>query len=194
MNALAVVLQAIVLFLFTMGILSFVAMMKGCLFLRRRARNTPRYDGNILLKSPLVSAVSVVVAASDASPESRAFAQQLVALHFGKHELVLVLDGPSEAELEAWIAEFRLCLSARAATEDLATAPIRGIYESRDPLKLVVVDKERGGQTGGQTGERATATPGCHVWSPGGRLRLQCGHGGSGGFIEAGAQPIQPQR
>ena len=146
MNALFWVLQAIVLFLFAVGTVSFIAMVKGCLVLRRLARNTPRYDGNIILKSPLVFPVSVVVAISDDSPGSRAFAQKLVELHFGKHELVLVLDGPTEAELDTWTKEFRLCLSARGAMEDLPSAPIRGIYESRDPLRLVVVDKERGGQ------------------------------------------------
>lgn len=146
MNPLALVLQAIVLFLFAMGAVSFIAMVKGCFVLRRLARGTPRYDGNIILKSPLISAVSVVVAIPDASPESREFAQRLVELHFGKHELVLVLDGPTDIELDTWTKEFRLCLSARGATDDLPTARIRGVYESRDPLRLVVVDKERGGQ------------------------------------------------
>jgi cellulose synthase/poly-beta-1,6-N-acetylglucosamine synthase-like glycosyltransferase len=144
-NALLLVIQAIVLFLFAVGTVSFFAMVKGCFVLRRLARSTPRYDGNIILKSPLVFPVSVVVAISDDSPESREFAQKLVELHFGKHELVLVLDGPTEAELETWTKEFRLCLSARGAMEDLPAAPIRGIYESRDPLRLVVVDKVRGG-------------------------------------------------
>ncbi|HEV3201605.1 MAG TPA: glycosyltransferase family 2 protein [Bryobacteraceae bacterium] len=146
MNAFFVVLQVIVLFLLAVGTVSFMAMVKGCFVLRRLARSTPRYDGNIILKSPLVFPVSVVVTIPDDSPESREFAQKLVELHFGKHELVLVLDGPTEAELETWTKEFRLCLSARGAMDDLPAAPIRGIYESRDPLRLVVVDKERGGQ------------------------------------------------
>ncbi|HLK69066.1 MAG TPA: glycosyltransferase family 2 protein [Bryobacteraceae bacterium] len=145
MSALAIVLLVVVVLLFAMGTMSFIAMMKGCFFLRRLARTTPRYDSNILLKSPLVPAVSVVVPIPDVSPESREFAQRLAELHFGKHELVLVLDGPSEMELETWTKEFRLCLSARGATEDLPCKAIRGIYESRDPLRLVVVDKERGG-------------------------------------------------
>src|SRR5579863_751065 len=132
------VLGAIVLFLLAVGALSFMAMVKGCFFLRRLARTTPRYDGNILLKSPLVAPVSVIMAVADASDESRALAQRLVELHYSKGELVLVLDGPDETELYAWIKEFRLCLSARGPAEDLKAAPIRGIYESRDPLRLVV--------------------------------------------------------
>ena len=167
MNALSLALQAIVLFLFAVGTLSFIAMVKGCFLLRRLARGTPRYDGNILLKSPLVSAVSVVVATPDASAESRELAQKLVELHFGKHELVLVLDGPTEEELDTWTEEFRLCLSARGAIDQLPSAPIRGIYESRDPLRLVVVDKERGGQADAlNAGINVAASPVIGLFDP----------------------------
>lgn len=167
MNAFPLVLQAMVLFLFALGTVSFIAMVKGCFVLRRQARRTPRYDGNIILKSPLVFPVSVVVAIPDDSPESREFAQRLVELHFGKHELVLVLDGPTEAELDTWTKEFRLCLSARGAMDDLRTAPIRGIYESRDPLRLVVVDKERGGQADAlNAGINVAASPVIGLFDP----------------------------
>jgi len=145
-NPLSLVLQAVVLFLFAMGTVSFIAMLKGCFFLRRLARSTPRYDGNIILKSPLVSAVSVVVAIPDVSPESREFVDQLLELHFGKHELVLVLDGPTDAELAIWTEQFHLVPSARGGSHDIPSARVRGLYESRDPLRLVVVNKEAGGQ------------------------------------------------
>ncbi|HTS28453.1 MAG TPA: glycosyltransferase [Bryobacteraceae bacterium] len=139
-------LQLIVLVLFAVGVACFGAMLKGCFVLRRLVRTRPRYEGTVIQKSPLVSPVSVIVVPPDASPRSRAFAHKLVDLQFGKHELVLVLDGPSNVELETWIEEFHLCQSARGGNLDLATAPIRGIYESRDPLPLVVLDKDRGGQ------------------------------------------------
>jgi len=145
MNAVSVVLGAIVLFLFAVGTLSFVVMAKGCLVLRRMARSTPRFDGNILLKSPLVPKVSVVVAVPDISRKSRALVRRLIELHFSKHEVVLVLDGPDHTELADWTKEFRLSPSARGSTDELPAASIRGVYESADPLQLVVVDKERGG-------------------------------------------------
>ncbi|MBZ5618139.1 MAG: hypothetical protein LAQ69_05290 [Acidobacteriia bacterium] len=146
MNALSLVLQGMVLFLFAVGTGCFIALVKGCLVLRRLARSTARYQGNIILKSPLVLPVSVVVAMPDASRESRELAQRLVELHFGKHELVLVLDGPNDVEFAAWTEEFHLCPSVRGSTGDLKAGRIRGIYESRDPLRLVVVNKEPGGQ------------------------------------------------
>ncbi len=141
----AAVLHAIVLFLFGLGTVSFICMLKGCLALRRQGRRTPGYEGAVILKSPLVSRVSILLAVPDASSDSRERARRLVELHFGKHELVLILDGPSEADLALWTKELHLCRSARSSADDLPTAPIRGIYESSDPISLVVVDKEAGG-------------------------------------------------
>jgi hypothetical protein len=42
MNALCLVLEAIVLFLFALRTLSSIGMVKGCFLLRRLARGTPR--------------------------------------------------------------------------------------------------------------------------------------------------------
>ena len=145
MNAISLLLQCMVLLLFAIGAATLVAMVKGCLVLRRQARGTPGFDTNIILKSPLVPAISVITTCSDFAPESFAFVRKLIELHYGKHELVLVLDGSNEESLEAWTKEFRLCPSMRNPSTDLPSKPIRGIYESRDPLRLVVVDKVPGG-------------------------------------------------
>jgi hypothetical protein len=72
----------------------FDALLKGYFELRRSLRATSYDFGSVLLKSPIVPGVSVVFAAPDASPESRARVRRLLDLHFGRHELVLVLDGP----------------------------------------------------------------------------------------------------
>ena len=149
-----------VLLLFAIGSATFVAMVKGCLVLRRQARVTPRYDGNIILKSPLVPSISMIVPVLDSSSDSFSLARRLVELHFGKHEVVVVLDGPSEAALEAWTNEFRLCPSVRNPGAELPCAPIRGIYESSDPIRIVVVDKEAGGQAdANNAGVNAAASP-----------------------------------
>ena len=146
MSLLQAVLQLLVVVLFLMGSAGLLLMFAGCLTLRVMARNTARYDGNIVLKSPLVPGISIVLTLPNASEESRTFAKRALELHFGKHELVLVLDGPSEAEMEIWAQEFRLSLSARTSAADLPASAIRGIYESRDPIRLVVVDKQAGGE------------------------------------------------
>jgi cellulose synthase/poly-beta-1,6-N-acetylglucosamine synthase-like glycosyltransferase len=145
-DALAAVLMLLALALFTLGGAAFAALLKGCFTLRRMARESWRNLSPALLKSPLVPAVAVLAAPPDSSEESRGLARRLLDLEFGRHELVIALDGPSESDLEIWTREFRLYRSGRTPANDLDTAAVRGIYESRDPIRLAVVDKEPGGQ------------------------------------------------
>jgi cellulose synthase/poly-beta-1,6-N-acetylglucosamine synthase-like glycosyltransferase len=137
--------QALAVLLFLLGVGAFRVLVQGCFALRRRARaGSPDYS-DALLKSALTPAVTTIAVPTDASPESRRFARRLLDLEFGRNEVVIVLDGPSEAEMEAWSSEFKLYQSARPVESKLPTAPVRGVYESRDPIRVVVVDKEPGG-------------------------------------------------
>jgi cellulose synthase/poly-beta-1,6-N-acetylglucosamine synthase-like glycosyltransferase len=145
-GAVSIALQVISLILLLAGAGSFVLLVQGCLFLRRFARVHSRDDSVILLKSPLVPAVSMIVVPPDDSQKSRDLARRLADLHFGTQELVLVLDGPSESEMETWSREFRLGPATRTFVPRLPTARIRGVYTPRDPMRLVVVDKEQGGE------------------------------------------------
>lgn len=126
-------LQVAALSLFLMGAISFAILFKGCYVLRRQARQGSHDYSSILLKSAQAPMVSVVAVTPDASGESRGFVRRLLELHFSSHEVVLVLDGPSEQEFARWEEEFRL-----AATS-------KGTWESADPQRLVVVKKERAG-------------------------------------------------
>ncbi|MGD0870193.1 MAG: glycosyltransferase [Bryobacteraceae bacterium] len=137
--------QALGVLLFLLGVGAFRVLVQGCFTLRRRARaGSPDYS-DVLLKSALVPAVTTIAVPPDALPESRQFARRLLDLHFGRNEVVIVLDGPSEAEMATWCSEFKLYQSARPVERKLPTAPVRGVYESRDPIRIVVVDKEPGG-------------------------------------------------
>ncbi|HUI77962.1 MAG TPA: glycosyltransferase [Bryobacteraceae bacterium] len=139
------VLGTLAAFLFVVSLASFFALLRGSFYLRRFARAQVRDDRAMLLKSPLVPAVSLIATVPDATQDSREFVRRLLDVHYGKHELVLVLDGLNEADLEVWKNEFRLVVCRRPADELLPSAAIRCIYEPRDPLRLIVVDKERGG-------------------------------------------------
>ncbi|SPF48457.1 membrane hypothetical protein [Candidatus Sulfopaludibacter sp. SbA4] len=130
MTAVSSLLAGFALFLFLIGMASFGAMLKGCFVLRRLARRTPSLDVLPLLKSSLVPGVSVIANPPDASPESRDFVRRLLGLEFGNLEVVLAIEGRSETEMAAWIREFHLSRSA----------PASSVYESRDPLRLVVVE------------------------------------------------------
>jgi cellulose synthase/poly-beta-1,6-N-acetylglucosamine synthase-like glycosyltransferase len=137
--------QALAVLLFLLGVGAFRVLVQGCFALRRRARaGSPDYS-DVLLKSALAPAVTTIAVPPDASPESFQFARRLLDLEFGRNEVVIVLDGPSEVEMETWRSEFNLYQSARPVERKLPTAPVRGVYESRDPIRVVVVDKEPGG-------------------------------------------------
>ena len=138
-----VVLLAVALAFFAAA--SFESLLKGGFELRRGLRSTTFDFGSVLLKSPLVPGVSVIYRAPDASAASRAIVRRLLDLHFGKHEIVLVLDAPGVEELGCWVEEFHLHRQERVVREVRATSAIRSCYVSSDPIRLLVVDKERGG-------------------------------------------------
>jgi hypothetical protein len=142
---LSLILVLLVMAMAAFAAAAFHSLFKGCFALRRSLRANSYDFGSLLLKSPIVPGVSVVLAPPDASLESRALLRRLLDLTYGRHEVVLVLDGPSELDLDRWIQNFRLLPEERAIPQGLPTAAIRGCYVSRDPIRLLVVEKERGG-------------------------------------------------
>jgi cellulose synthase/poly-beta-1,6-N-acetylglucosamine synthase-like glycosyltransferase len=139
----ATVLTAVALLLTLAGVAAFGTLFKGCLVLRRLRRRNPDESGNVLLKSPLVPAVSVLAVCRDASPAARVFVRRLLSLDFGRSEIVLVLENPGEADRETWFDEFRLRSSSRVPGT-LPSAKVRAVYQSLDPVRMVVVETEGG--------------------------------------------------
>ena len=137
--------QVLALILFVLGIGAFRSLVQGCFVLRRMTRAGSRDYADVLLKSPLVPAVTTIAVPPDASAESRQFTRRLLDLNFGRNEVVIVLDGPSESDMAVWRNEYKLYESARSVERKLPTAHVRGIYESRDPIRVVIVEKDPGG-------------------------------------------------
>jgi hypothetical protein len=83
--------------LFAIGIAEFLSLLKGSFVLRRIARAGTHNYIAVLLKSPLVPAVSTVAIPPDASPESIRFARRLLELHLSATGINarLNLDAPS---------------------------------------------------------------------------------------------------
>jgi hypothetical protein len=140
------VLGGLLAFLFAAGLWGLFGLLRGRFRFRRLGYDPVSDECDVLLKSPLVPAVSLIAFIPDASPASREFVRRLLEIHYGKHELVLVLDGPSEGEIGFWKEEFGLSVSSRAAEPALPSARIRCIYEPAGPLRMVLVSKERGGE------------------------------------------------
>jgi len=100
-----------------------------------------------MLKSPMVPAVSVLAVPPDASPASLARIQRLLKLHSGNATVVVLLDGASDFDLALWKDEFHLEPSSRTGGGHLKTRRVNGVYSSVDPIALIVVDKEAGGES-----------------------------------------------
>jgi hypothetical protein len=146
MTVLSTALLAIALFLFLTGMACLGVLVKGCFVLRRlpRAGVNPARDSTILLKSPLVPPVSVI-ATPHTTTASTKFVRRLLDLQFGNHEVVVVVED-SATDFAVWQEEFHLVPTARAFGVPLpVSGEVRGVYESRDPIPLVVVDKKPSG-------------------------------------------------
>jgi cellulose synthase/poly-beta-1,6-N-acetylglucosamine synthase-like glycosyltransferase len=134
-------LQAISLVFLACGAGAIYVLWKGCKVLRVLVRRSVRDDSPILLKSPRVPAVSVIAVAHDSTPQTLGYVRRILDLHFGHHELILVLEDNDLADLDIWTKEFSLVLSHRSTGGELQTSPVQAAYESTLPLSMLVLMK-----------------------------------------------------
>ncbi|MCD5324307.1 MULTISPECIES: glycosyltransferase family 2 protein [Pontibacillus] len=73
--------------------------------------------------------------------------RSLLALHYPKHEVIVVNDGSSDDTVGVMIKEFELQYYKPTSMKDvIKTAKVRGLYYNPDYPNLYVVDKENGGK------------------------------------------------
>lgn len=70
----------------------------------------------------------------------------MLRLRYPEHEVIVVNDGSKDSTLAVLIEEFKLYRSSRVQTGTIRTKQVRGVYESREPIRLLVIDKENGGR------------------------------------------------
>lgn len=126
--------------------LYFVLMLIGYFALSKESDPFSSNEVDALLKSPFVPSVSVLAPAYNEEATVRDSVRSMLRLRHPRHEVVVINDGSSDGTLQALIEEFRLYRSSRIALSEMPTARVRGVYESRDPIPLVVIDKENGGK------------------------------------------------
>ncbi len=105
-----------------------------------------RTQQDALLRSPLLPPVAVLAPAFNEAATCRESVRAMLALHYPNHEVIVINDGSKDETLQILIDEFKLYRSGRTPDGTLPTKPVRAIYESRDPIRLVVIDKENGGK------------------------------------------------
>jgi len=113
-----------------------------------RKHHTPfsEVQRDALLASPLLPRISLIAPAYNEAATCKESVGNMLRLNYPNFEVVLVNDGSKDETLKVMIEEFRLFKSARVPTGSLVTKPIRRVYESTDPVRLVVIDKVNGGK------------------------------------------------
>jgi cellulose synthase/poly-beta-1,6-N-acetylglucosamine synthase-like glycosyltransferase len=144
-------------YLTIVGVLAvyFVVYIVGTLILTLLAAAVTRHRHHSLLPSTLVQLkrlqlsplISVCVPAYNESAVVVDTVRSLLALDYGRIEIVIANDGSTDATLDLLRAEFGLAPSTRAELAVLPHKPVRGVYEPRAPIPLVVLDKENGGRS-----------------------------------------------
>ena len=112
-----------------------------------------RFSGRIfeaeldtLVNSPLLPSIAVIAPAYNEELSVRESVRSMLRLRYPEHEVVVVNDGSKDSTLATLIDEFKLYKSSRVQTGNIPTKPVRGVYESREPIRLLVIDKENGGK------------------------------------------------
>jgi cellulose synthase/poly-beta-1,6-N-acetylglucosamine synthase-like glycosyltransferase len=94
--------------------------------------------------SPLTTPFTVIIPAYNEEALILSTVMSALNSYFPQHEVIVVNDGSSDRTLQILIDHFGLVRVQRARPRNFETKPIRGIYQSPDYPKLVVVDKENG--------------------------------------------------
>jgi cellulose synthase/poly-beta-1,6-N-acetylglucosamine synthase-like glycosyltransferase len=136
----------IIVYVGLIAVIYFLMMTLGYFGLRNYRARFKREELEALLKSPLLPQVAILAPAYNEAATCRDSVRAMLKLHYPNHEVIVINDGSKDDTLDILIEEFRLYRSSRVASDAIATKPIKAIYESRDPLRLVVVDKENGGK------------------------------------------------
>ena len=138
---------ALIAYVAAINTIYFFLMVLGFFVLRRRRFRPTWAERDALMKSPLLPAVTLVAPAHNEEKTIRESVRSFLSLEYPALNVVVVNDGSTDGTFEALIHEFHLYRSSRSMTNELPSQPIRAVYESRDPVPLVVVDKENGGKS-----------------------------------------------
>ena len=137
----------VILYLFAISTIYMVLLLTGCVLLvhYRFFRRDPEVS-RCLEFSALMPPISILAPAYDEAATVRQSVRAMLLLRYPEFEVVIINDGSKDDTLRLLIEEFHLYKSARFFDKGLTTGPIRAIYESIDPVPLVVIDKQNTGK------------------------------------------------
>lgn len=136
----------IIVYVAVINAIYFLMMVLGFFAVRHYRDGLSAVEMRSLFRSSLLPSVSILAPAYNESATIRQSVRAMLGLHYPDHEVVVINDGSKDDTLQILIDEFHLYRSSRQAIARLHSKPIRAVYESRDPIRLVVIDKENGGK------------------------------------------------
>jgi cellulose synthase/poly-beta-1,6-N-acetylglucosamine synthase-like glycosyltransferase len=136
----------LIFYVAAINLIYFLLIVIGFFALRNIRGRMTDDERDALLRSPLLPPVAVLAPAYNESATCRESVRAMLNLRYPSHEVIVINDGSKDDTLAVLIDEFKLYRSGRVPSGTLDCKPIRAIYESREPIRLVVVDKENGGK------------------------------------------------
>lgn len=136
----------LIFYVATINLIYMVLTVIGFFTLRRFSGRTYRAQLDSLATSTMLPGIAVVAPAYNEQLSVRDSVRSMLGLRYPDHEVIVVNDGSKDNTLATLIEEFRLYRSSRVPLGAIPTKRVRGVYESRDPVKLLVIDKENGGK------------------------------------------------
>lgn len=106
-------------------------------------------DYSVLLQSPLAPSVALIAPAFNEGMTIVDNIHSLMSIHYNNFDVIIVNDGSKDDTLEKVINEFDLEKVNYLYDEAIPTAPVRGIYKSKNKAyaKLIFIDKANGGKS-----------------------------------------------
>ncbi len=137
----------VIFYLFAISAIYMMLTLTGCAFLlhHRFFRRDPEVS-RALEFSALMPPISILAPAYNESATVRESVRAMLLLRYPEFEVVVINDGSKDDTLRLLIEEFHLYKSARFSENRVASGPVRAIYESVDPIPLVVIDKPNSGK------------------------------------------------
>ncbi|MBL8230023.1 MAG: glycosyltransferase family 2 protein [Bryobacterales bacterium] len=138
--------SGIIFYVFTINAIYFFLTVAAFFCIRRYHSVFTDDEKDLLMKSPLTPGVSLIVPSYNEAKTVRESVGGMLRLQYPNYEVIVVNDGSKDETLAILIEQFKLYRSARTVSGSLHTSQIRAVYESRDPIRLLVIDKENGGK------------------------------------------------
>lgn len=111
------------------------------------ARRKRVMDMDDLFHSTLAPEVSVIIPAFNEQSSIVEVVRAALMLEYPAHEVIAVSDGSTDRTLEFLQEAYDLVRITRVVEESLPTAPINGVYISREHQNLLVIDKAHSGKS-----------------------------------------------